>query len=62
MLFPDTDSLRYEIETKDFYEDFIKIKKALIWAIILLSQNIMVLWVKLIASKMKDETSGVTIK
>ena len=41
--FPDTDSLRYEIKAKYFYEDFSEDKKGLIWPIVLLSQNIMMI-------------------
>ena len=42
LLFSDTDSLMYEIKT-DVYEDFSKDKKCLISAIILLSQNILMI-------------------
>ena len=43
LLFTDTDSLMYEIKTKDFYKDLTAIKKCLSLVSIHLSQNIMMI-------------------
>ena len=43
LLFTDTDSLMYEIKTKDFYKDLTAIKKCLSLVSIQLSQNIMMI-------------------
>ena len=43
LLFKDTDSLMYEIKTKDVYEDFRNYKESLTLVIIQLSQNIMII-------------------
>ena len=43
LLFTDTDSLMYEIETEDFYKDFGNDKECLTSVIIQLSQNIMII-------------------
>ena len=43
LLFSDTDSLMYEIETEDFYKGFSNDKEILIFVIIQLNQNIMII-------------------
>ena len=54
--------MRYEIETKDFYEDFSKDKESFDLSNYSAESKYYGDPNKLIASKMKDETSGVTIK
>ena len=43
LLFKETDSLMYDIKTKDVYKDLATIKKCLILVIIRLSQNTMMI-------------------
>ena len=43
LLFSDTDSLMYGIETEDFYKGFSNDKEILIFVIIQLNQNIMII-------------------
>ena len=43
LLFTDNDSLMYEIKPEDVYEDFSKIEKCLVLAMIQLTQNIMII-------------------
>ena len=43
LLFTETDSLMYEIKTKDVYEYFSSVKESLISVIIRLSQNAMII-------------------
>ena len=52
----------YEIRTENVYEDFRRINKCLNLAIILLSQNIMMILTNLVVGKVKDETCGIAIK
>ena len=62
LLFTDTDSLMYEIKQNMYMKILVGVKKCLILAIILLSQNIMMIQTNQFFGKMKDETGGVTIK
>ena len=51
-----------KLKKKMLMKILVKIKKCLILAIIVLSQNIMIGWNKLVVGKMKEETTGFSIK
>ena len=62
LVFTGTDSLIYEIKTKDFYEDFSKDKEILDFSNYLAKSNYYNDSNKLVLVKKKDETAGVAIE
>ena len=62
LLFTDTDSLMYEIETKDVYEDFSIDKEMFDCSNYLTKSKYYDDSNKLVIGKMKDETRGVVIE
>ena len=62
LLFTDTDSLMYEIEFKDVYEDFSKDKEMLHFRNYSTKSKYYDDSNKLVVGKMKDEAAGVAIK
>ena len=62
MLFTDTFSLIYEVKTEEFYEDFSKDKGMFDFSYYSAKSKHYDDSNKLVASKIKDETSGVAIE
>ena len=62
LLFTDTDSLMYEIKTEDIYERFSKDKEMFDFSNYSTDSKYSDDSKKLVISKIKDETGGVTIK
>ena len=62
LLFTDTDSLKYEIRTKDVYEDFSKYKGMFDFSNHSTKSKFHGDWNKLLLGKVKDETASVQIK
>ena len=58
----DTDSLMYEIKTKDVYEAFSKDKEMFYFSNYSTKSKCYDNWNKLVTGKMKDETAGIRIK
>ena len=62
LLFTDTDSLLYEIETEDIYEDFSNNKEMIGFSNYPIKSKYYDKLNKLVISKMKDETANVAIE
>ena len=62
LLFTETDSLMYEVKTKDVHQDFSMDKKMFHFSNYSDNKKYYDESNKLVVDKMKDETSGVTIK
>ena len=60
--FTGTDSLMYEIETEDVYEDFSNDKEMFDFSNYSTNQNIMVIEKNQVVGKLKGETAGVAIE
>ena len=61
LLFTDTDSLTYEIETKDVYQTFGMTKTDLIIATIQKTHHILTKQIRKVIGKFKDEAAGVPV-
>ena len=62
LLFTDTNSLMYEIKTKDVYEDFSSNKEMLDFSSYVTNSKYYDNSNKLVSKKMKDETRGIAIE
>ena len=62
LLFPDTDSLTYEIKTEDVYEDFSSDKEMFDFSNYVTKSKYCDNSNKLVISEMKDETGGIAIE
>ena len=62
LLFTDTDSLMYELKTKDILEDFSKDKKLFDFSNYSTKSKFYDYWNKLVVDKIKDETTSVPVK
>ena len=62
LLFTDTDSLMYEVKTEDVFEDFSKDKEMFDFSHHAVKSKYYGDSNKLVAGKIKDKTSGVTIR
>ena len=62
LLFTDTNSLMYEIKTKDVYEDFSSNKEMLDFSSYVTNSKYYDNSNKLVIKKMKDETRGIAIE
>ena len=62
LLFPDTDSLKYEIKTEDVHADFSKDKEMFYFSNYSAESKYYDDLNKLVAVKIKDETGGATIE
>ena len=62
LLFTDANSLMYEINTEDVYQDFSKDKEIFDFSNYSAKSKYYDYSIKLVVGKMKDETAGVAIK